>query len=296
MSKHIVDEDLYLHIKDINHYTVITFYLSKDRYMSVANENAFDSLPKNIERSLISKKIIECIEIDFNIYYILHDIKCDIKIYDIMVTVKNTNKSEDIETSSSISRSSSTSRHDYRFNEDDSTSETLSTIMKPSSTRSRTPSISSESRLDKDDYKLYIAESTRSSYSTPTYSGIKKREYVSPEDYKARTETIRSVKRKFKFEEYNSADTSISYNLIGLFAKEDNGNIYIYDGNNGRLTSNHRLFKQVPKDKLMQAKYIIKGYFNLNTCVLSEKTGLITINNITMDEFIEQITPALMMM
>ena len=67
MSKHIVDEDLYLHIKDINHYTVITFYLSKDRYMSVASENAFDSLPKNIERSLISKKIIECIEIDFNI-------------------------------------------------------------------------------------------------------------------------------------------------------------------------------------------------------------------------------------
>ena len=325
-----MNREIFLHIKNQQFHVVIPFHLYKDKYMSKPNENAFDQIPKNIERSLLLKQIIRYTEIDMSLYYILIEINCNIVIENVIITVKNTD-SLTIKDSVNSEDSYTLDKSNHRFNEDDTINSIVSKIIneheQSSISRSskiesipydksyrgrdvsnRSHVISSYRQSTKDEYiepsikrvvsdfkyeplktspKTYISESTRNYQpSTPTHSSIKKREIVSPEDYKDRSDNIRQNKRKFVYEQI---DNEHQIDTVGLYAKQDNGNIYIQDSNSIRPTSSHILFKEISYDKLMQAKYIIKGYFSINKCVLSDKSGLIIINNIDIDDFMKQI-------
>ena len=178
----------------------------------------------------------------------------------------------------------------------------------PHSSYSKVKTIEEKAKLSKeiksefkftpmDKFKPYISESSRNYQpSTPTQSITKKRDNISPDDYKDRTDKFRNIKRKFVFEEFINDEFLDESELIGLYAKQDNGNVYIYDDNSSRINSSFTLIKKVHINKLLQAKYIIKGYFSLNTCVMTEKSGLIVVNNIDINDFINQISPALVIL
>ena len=353
MSLRSDSDEIFLHIENENSCFYIPFYWKTDKYISKPNEPKMDTIPRSVDRGLISKNIIKCIYEGNETYYILEDINCHTVINDYIISISeielpdiDINKYDDKK--SSITKSTTVTSSTHRFDQDDTTESIVSKLMSQSNrsymgrTNIQDDTLSRYSRdtrdtrdtRDIDDTRKYVVkpspyvyksmyENTRidtniperqngqisskpklyvaspvkqSTPKTPDTTTIKKRIYESPADYKSRYDIPRDIKRKFVYEKFTNPNILDISESVELYAKQDRGNIYIFDSNHVRAGTEDITIAKIDKNKLRQAKFIIKGYFNLNTCTLSESTGLIIINNISLDDFSKQISSLLVLM
>ena len=322
------DEKIFLHIKNDDIYLILDFVYDEGEYYFKETEYVVNKMPRMIDRILLSRNIIEYIMEQQCVYYKLN--KRDIKLSEFQTnifTCKSENKLTELEilenhdpmdSASTISHISYRSRNKViKSSKLDQTDNLITEIeQEPILERLIKPYVSIPSRVSelsssttstgvttptKSIRDKSVSSTVSSIYSTPTDTMTKRKDILSPEDYMQRSANIKKVRKSFTFTEYiddRHDRQNRSKDYVKLFANQEGSDVHVHEENSFKLTAfkTYKLIKEVHKDKVEQTKFIIKGLFYIDKCMLSERTGTLIISNIKIEDFIKQIAPVLVLM
>ena len=331
-----MSDNIYLHVKNESQYFILEFNKYKNMYLYIENDEMTKLFPKQLERLLIIKQIIYlAVDNNTILYKLLKiDVKyvdgninifaCDspdklsdahiLEFYDPMDSVSTISIDEKSVFSEFISKSKD--KEVIPTEEDKSTK--LSTPTKTTSkmtfysvadTEDKSSVSSTDGYKDTSSSRTYVSNLTRpsSSFSTPTKvsvpisdrsHSINSTNIDSPEDYIDRSINIKKVKKTFRFTEVSDESYVRVSNTIRLFANQEGKDVHVNEENSYKINAfkTYRLIKKVNREKIEQTKFMIKGLFNINKSMLSDRTGTLIISNITLDEFMEHISSSLILL